>query len=37
MKPEDILDSKDMGTDLRKLVGFIWAEGNSIRRLQRIS
>ena len=27
MKPEDILDSKD----LRKLIGYVWAEGNQIR------
>ena len=31
MKPKDILDSKDMGTDLRKLIGYVWAEGNQIR------
>jgi hypothetical protein len=28
MKPKNILDSKDMGTDLRKLIGFVWARGN---------
>ena len=31
MKLKDILDSKDMGTDLRKLIRVVWAEGNQNR------